>query len=53
MYHVFDFNPKVKFDTKITLNLLLGEVVIHKLVAPVMANRKYIYAKNVLELELI
>ena len=53
MYHVFDFNPKVKFDTKITLNLLLGEVVIHKLVAPDMANRRFFYVKNVLKLELI
>ena len=52
MYHVFDFNRKVKFNIKITLNLLLVEVVILKLVAPDMANRRFFYVKNVLKLEL-
>ena len=52
MFHVFDSNPKVKFDTKIILNLLLDEVVGRKLVAPDMANRRFFYVKNALKLEL-
>ena len=52
MYLVFDFDPKVKFNIKTILNLLLVEVVIRKLVAPDMANRRFFYVKNVLKLEL-
>ena len=52
MYPVSDSNPKVKFNIKTILNLLLVEVVTLKLVAPDMANRRFFYVKNVLKLEL-
>ena len=52
MFHVFDFDPKVKFNIKTILNFLLDEVVGRKLVAPDMANRRFFYVKNALKLEL-
>ena len=53
MYHVFDLNRSVKFNIKTTLNFLLAKVVIPKLVALDMGNKKLFSAKNVLKLELI
>ena len=53
MYHVSDFVPNMKFSTKTILNLLLAEVVIRKLVALDMVNKKYFYVKNVQKLEFI
>ena len=53
MYHAFDFNSSAKFNIKTTLNFLLDEVVIRRLVALDMANKKFFYVENVLKLELI
>ena len=53
MFHAFDFDPNEKFNTKTISNFLLDGVVIHKLVAPDMANKGFFCGKNVLKLGLI
>ena len=53
MFHAFDFDPNEKFNTKTILNFSLDGVVIHKLVAPELANKRFFYVKNVLKLGLM